>query len=327
MIKTQSIWLKNIGIKQKSKLLMNKCRSNSFIIALSLLILSSTLSLHSQNKDPVTGAEARMKSWDQHVKLKNSSPYKDLKWRVAGPEFMSGRIETIASHTDEPFTIYAGAGSGSLWKSINHGTTWESIFDDQPTFAMGCIAIAPSDPDILWLGTGEVLMARSSYSGLGVFKSDDAGKTWQHMGLEGSYHVPRIVIDPMNPDIVYAAALGHNYTFNEERGIYKTTDGGVTWDMIFYISEKIGVMELIMDPSDHMTLYATSWERERKAWNINVAGEGNRIYKTTDGGKTWKQLSRGIEGGDFIGRIGLSISPANPNVIYALRHNTTRDTS
>ena len=306
---------------------MKRKPCNPFIIIVFFLISVSVFSLHAQMIEPVLGPEARMLSWDQHVRLRDNSPYKELKWRVSGPEFMGGRIETIASHPDEPFTIYAGAGSGSLWKSVNHGTTWKSIFDDQATFAMGCIAIAPSDPDILWLGTGEVLMARSSYSGLGVYKSDDAGKTWQHMGLEGSYHVPRIVIDPLNPDVVYVAALGHNYTFNEERGIYKTIDGGVTWEKIFYISEKIGVMELVMDPSDHMTLYATSWERERKAWNIDVTGEGNRIYKTTDGGKNWKQLSRGIEGGDFIGRIGLSISPANPNVIYALRHNTTRDTS
>ena len=302
---------------------MKKSISNSLIISLSLLIMGSALSLNSQNREPVRGHEARMKSWDQHVKLKTDSPYKDLKWRVAGPEFMGGRIETLASHPDNPSTIYVGAGSGSLWKSINHGTTWKSIFDDQPTFAMGCIAIAPSDPDVLWLGTGEVLMARSSYSGLGVFKSVDAGETWQHMGLEGSYHVPRIVIDPQNPDVVYAAAQGHNYSFNPERGIYKTTDGGLTWEKIFFISEKIGVIELVMDPSDHLTLYATTWERERKAWNIDVTGEGNAIYKTTDGGKNWKQLSRGIEGGDFIGRIGLAISPANPNVIYALRHNTT----
>ncbi len=306
---------------------MKKSTYYSIFISLVLLLMGSTLFLHSQSIEPVMGPDARMSSWDQHLNLKTNSPYKDLKWRVVGPEFMGGRIETIASHPDEPFTIYAGAGSGSLWKSVNHGTTWKSIFDDQPTFAMGCITIAPSNPDILWLGTGEVLMARSSYSGLGVFKSEDAGKSWQHMGLEGSYHVPRIVIDPQNPDVVYASALGHNYTFNPERGIYKTTDGGATWEKIFFISEKVGVMELVMDPSDHLILYATTWERERKAWNIDVTGEGNAIYKTTDGGENWKQLSNGIEGGDFIGRIGLSISPADPNVIYALRHNTTRDTS
>ena len=302
---------------------MKKYIFNPFIISLSILILGSTLSLYSQSEKPIMGPEARIKSWEQHVKLKTESSYKDLKWRVAGPEFMGGRIETITCHPDDPFTIYVGVGSGNLWKTVNHGTTWEPIFDDQPTSAIGCVAIAPSDPDILWVGTGEVLMARSSYSGLGVFKSEDAGKSWQHMGLEGSYHVPRIVIDPENPDIVYAAALGHNYTYNEERGIYKTMDGGKSWEKVFYISDNVGVVELLMDPSDNLTLYAVTWERDRKAWRNDIAGKGSGIYKTNDGGKNWKRLTNGIPSTDHVGRIGLAIAPTNPNVIYAIMDNQT----
>lgn len=217
---------------------MKTIRFSTVFIVLLLVLLVPFSNSFAQNEKPVMGPEARMQSWDQHMKLKSESTFKNLKWRVAGPEFMSGRIETIACHPDEPNTIYIGAGSGSLWKSENHGTTWKPIFDDQATFAMGCVAIAPSNPDILWLGTGEVLMARSSYSGTGIYKSEDAGKSWQHMGLEGTYHIPKIVIDPENPDIVYATSMGHNYTDNIERGIYKTIDGGKSWKMIFYVSKR-----------------------------------------------------------------------------------------
>ncbi|MFW6136637.1 MAG: WD40/YVTN/BNR-like repeat-containing protein [Candidatus Aminicenantaceae bacterium] len=295
------------------------------VVSLSILLLAPTVFLHPQIEKPVMGPEARMKSWEQHMKLKAVSPYKDLKWRAAGPEFMGGRVETIACHPDDPFTIYVGAGSGNLWKTVNHGTTWDPIFDDQPVFAMGCVAIAPSDPNVLWAGTGEVLMARSSYAGLGVFKSADAGKTWRHMGLEGAYHVPRIVIDPEDPDIVYAAALGRNYTYNEERGVYKTTNGGKTWEKILYISERIGVVELVMDPSDNQTLYAVTWERDRKAWNNVIAGKGSGIYKTIDGGKNWKRLSNGIPVHDYVGRFGLAIAPTNPDVLYAILDNQKPD--
>jgi photosystem II stability/assembly factor-like uncharacterized protein len=265
--------------------------------------------------------EFRAKSWQHHLELKKISPYKDLKWRTVGPEFMSGRIETIAGHPDQPNTLYVGAGSGNLWKTVNNGTTWKPIFDDQSTAAMGCIAIAPSDPAILWLGTGEVLMARSSFAGTGVFKSIDAGETWQHMGLMGTNHIPRIVIDPKNPEVVYAASIGRNYGPNKERGVYKTINGGKTWDKILFISENVGVVEIVMDPSDNQTLLAVAWERERKAWNNKVNGKGSGIYKTTDGGKKWKQIKKGIPKGNHVGRFGLSFSQSNPNIVYAIVDN------
>ncbi|MEZ5012224.1 MAG: hypothetical protein R2744_11870 [Bacteroidales bacterium] len=273
------------------------------------------------------GPDARLKSWQQHQKLKSESVYKDLSWRVAGPEFIGGRIESVAVHPDNPFTIYAGAGSGSLWKTVNNGTTWEPIFDDQPTFAIGSVAIAPSDPDVIWVGTGEVLMARSSYSGLGVFRSEDAGKSWQNMGLEGTYHIPKIVIDPEKNETVYVAALGHNYTYNEERGVYKTIDGGKNWEKVLYLGDKIGIIDLVMDPADNLTLYAVAWERERKAWRNDIAGKGSGIYRTNDGGKTWKRLANGIPVGEHVGRIGLAIAPTNANVIYALIDNQQPDST
>lgn len=287
----------------------------------SIILLFSSTYLGGQSAQALLGHEARQISWEKHLQLKENSIYKDLEWRVAGPESMGGRIESIAIHPDDPNTIYTGAGSGSIWKSINHGTTWKPIFDDQSTFAIGCITIAPSNKDILWVGTGEVLMARSTYSGTGVFKSTDAGETWQHMGLPGTYHVPRIVINPNNPDIVYVAAQGHNYTFNEERGVFKTTDGGLSWEKVLYINEKVGAIELVMDPEDNNTLYAVSWERDRKAWNNIISGEESGIYKTTDAGANWTRLKGGLPSGANIGRMGIAIAPSNPNVLYAIVDN------
>ncbi|UCE41436.1 MAG: hypothetical protein JSV17_00125 [Candidatus Aminicenantes bacterium] len=272
-------------------------------------------------QDNATSVEERMNAWEHHCKLKEESPFKDLKWRVVGPEFCGGRIEAIACHPDEPYTVYVGAGSGNLWKTKNNGTTWEPIFENESTFAIGCVTIAPSDPDIVWVGTGEVLMARSSYAGTGVFKSTDAGKTWQNMGLYDSHHVPQIVIDPENPDVVYVAALGHNYGYNEERGVYKTMDGGKTWEKVLYISEKAGIVEIVMDPSDNKTLYAAAWERDRKAWDNVICGEGSGLYKTTDAGRTWQRLTEGLPIGENVGRFGLAIAPSNPNVVYALLDN------
>jgi len=210
---------------------MKKCRI--------FFLITITGAMTLQAAGQATSPKARMESWAHHQRLKAESPFEGLKWRAVGPELQGGRIEAIACHPDEPFTLYLGPGAGNLWKSVNNGTTWEPIFEDQSTFAIGCIAIAPSDPDIVWVGTGEVLMARSSYSGTGIFKSMDGGKTWQNMGLHDSHHIPRVVIDPKDPDIVYAAALGHLYGFNQERGLFKTIDGGKTWEKVLYISDRV----------------------------------------------------------------------------------------
>jgi len=272
-------------------------------------------------QDNATPPEIRLKSWENHQRLKEESPFGNLIWRSVGPEFCGGRIEAIACHPDEPYTFYVGAGSGNLWKTVNNGTTWEPIFENESTFAIGCVTIAPSDPKILWIGTGEVLMARSSYAGTGVFKSTDAGKTWQNMGLHDSHHVSQIVIDPKNPNVVYAASLGRNYGPNQERGVFKTTDGGRNWEKVLYISEHVGIVELEMDPSDNKTMYAAAWERERKAWNNIAFGEGSGLYKTTDAGKTWKRLTKGLPAGEYAGRFGLAIAPSDPKIIYALLDN------
>ncbi|UCH98069.1 MAG: glycosyl hydrolase, partial [Candidatus Aminicenantes bacterium] len=290
---------------------------NNILISFSLCFLCFNFLYSSEYKETTPA----LQSFEAHVQLKNESIFKHLKWRCVGPEFQGGRISSIAVHPRNPFIIYVSAGSGNLWKTINNGTTWEPVFDNQSTFAIGDIAISPSHPNVLWVGTGEDLMARSSYAGTGVFKSTDAGKTWQNMGLHDSHHIGRIVIHPQNPDIVYAAAMGHQYTFNEERGLFKTTDGGKTWEKVLDINEKVGVTEVVLDPADSNIILAAAWERDRKPWNNFESGPGSGIYKSSDAGKTWKKLTNGFPEGKYVGRIGLAIAASNPNVIYALLDN------
>ena len=290
------------------------------IFFINLNLLSSSDDINNPQTGP-TDPVTRIKSWKHHVKLKNESIFKNLKWRVVGPQFMGGRISSIACPPGYNFTIYVGVGAGNVWKTVNNSTTWEPIFENESTFTIGDIALSRSNLNIVWIGTGEALMARSSFAGTGVFKSTDGGKTWQNMGLNDTHHIGKVVIDPQNPDVVYVAALGHQYTFNDERGIFKTINGGKSWDKVLYISDKVGAVEVVMDPSDNRILYAALWERDRKAWNNMESGEESGIYKTTDAGLTWKRLTKGFPVGKHVGRIGLDVSVSNPNVLYALVDN------
>ena len=270
-----------------------------------------------------TDAKTRLTSWDRHLRLKAESPFKDLAWRAVGPAFCGGRIQSLAVHPARPYTLYVGVGSGNVWKSDNNGLTWTPIFENESTFTIGEIAIAPSDPDIVWVGTGEILMARSSYAGTGVFKSTDGGKTWANMGLHDSQHIGRVLIDPKDANTVYVAAIGHNFSTNAERGLFKTTDGGTTWSKILYVNERVGVIDAEMDPVDRNILYAAAWERDRKPWGHIVAGAGSGFYKSTDAGKSWRKITRGLPDGKDLGRIGVEIAPSNPQVLYILLDNET----
>jgi photosystem II stability/assembly factor-like uncharacterized protein len=207
----------------------------------------------------------RMKSWAQHVKLREESIFKDLKWLPVGPRIQGGKIESIWSPRGHKSTIYAGVGSGNLWKTVNNGTTWKPVFENESTFSVAVVTVSDNDPNLVWVGTGEPHMARSSFAGTGVFKSTDGAKTWKHMGLVDTHHIGRVLIDPEDSNVVYVAALGHQYTHNKARGLFKTTDGGKTWQKSLYISEKVGVVEVAMDPSDNKTLYAIAWERDLEA--------------------------------------------------------------
>jgi len=294
-----------------------------WFLSISLLNVNVSWAQHAgdDSHNGPTDQVRRMKSWEHHIKLKNESIFRDLKWRAVGPKFQGGRIESIACPAGYTSTIYVGVGSGNVWKTVNNGTTWEAIFEHESTFTIGDIEVSKSNPEVVWVGTGENLMARSSFAGTGVFKSIDGGKTWQDMGLHDTHHIGRVVIHPDDPDIVYVAAIGHQYSFNEERGLFKTTDGGETWDKILYTSDEVGVVDVAMDPSDNQILYASTWRANRKAWNFVGRGEECGIYKTTDGGETWKRLTDGFPVGERVGRIGLDISPSNPNVVYAIIAN------
>jgi photosystem II stability/assembly factor-like uncharacterized protein len=224
-------------------------------------------------------------------------------------------------------TIYAATGSGGLWKSVNAGISWDPIFDDQSVISIGDVQVAPSDPNIVWVGTGEANNSRSTYWGDGVYKSTDAGETWTNMGLPESHHVGGILIHPANPDIVYVAALGHLYSENSERGLYKTTNGGRSWNKVLGIRDHgkdMGVVDVVMDPRDPDVLYAATYDKVRRPWTFNEGGPGSRIYKTTDGGRNWTILENGLPGG-MLGRIGLSIAASQPNTIYATIEDTNSD--
>lgn len=272
--------------------------------------------------DP-TSAEARLASWQQHVEMRDGSLMRNLRWRAVGPRMQGGRVEAIAVDPTDKATVYLGVGAGNLWKTENAGTTWKPIFERESTFTIGDVAVAPSDPDTVWVGTGEVLMARSSFAGTGVFKSTDAGATWRHMGLTDSHHIAKVIVHPDNPDVVWVAVIGHLYSFNEERGVFKTTDGGQSWQRVLYVDERSGAIDLVVDPSDPDILYASTWERSRRAWGHTMSGPGSGIHKSTDGGQTWRRLEGGFPAGENVGRIGLAVAPSAPNVLYALLDNRT----
>lgn len=267
----------------------------------------------------------RDEAWKLHVELRSSSQFHDLEWRSVGPRKQGGRIESIAIHPENTSTIYVGVGSGNLWKSINNGLTWKPIFENESSFSIGDVAIAPSNQDILWVGTGEELMARSSFAGTGVFKSTDGGESWSNMGLEDTHHIGRVLVHPENPEIVYVAAIGHLYSDNEQRGVFKTTDGGATWKRVLYLDAKTGAFDLELDPTNPDTLYATTWQHERKAWGHEAYGPGCRVYKSIDGGEEWKQLTNGLPTGEDVGRIAIHVAPSNPAVLYALMDRRDAD--
>lgn len=242
----------------------------------------------------------------------------NLKWRELGPAITGGRVDDIAVVENDPNIVYVGIASGGVWRTTNGGTTWEPIFDNEGVSTIGAVTVAPSDPSIIWVGTGEPNNRQSSSWGNGVYKSTDGGKSWTNIGLKDSHHIGRIVIHPTNPDVVYVAALGHLWGPNKERGLFKTTDGGKTWINVLFIDEDTGVVDLVMDPHSPDTLYAAAYERRRTVFGFNGGGPRSGLYKTTDGGTTWKKLTKGLPGDGDVGRIGLAIYRKNPSIVYAL---------
>ncbi len=292
----------------------------------SALCLAGVSLLLSAQAPPPPDPNLRLEAFEQLVAMRTASPFKDLKWQFLGPTNISGRVTDVAVATPrgKTYTIYAATATGGVWKTDNEGVTWENVFDQAASTSIGAIALAPSNQSIVWVGTGEANIFRSSAAGTGIFKSTDAGRTWQYMGLAATNTIARIVVHPTNPDIVFVAASGHEWTDNEERGVYKTTDGGKTWDRVLYVSPKTGAIDLRMDPSDPETLYASTWQRVRRKWNDprNEADcTGSGIHKTTDGGRTWTAINTGLPPAQSRGRIGLDVARSKPGVVYAFVDN------
>ena len=237
--------------------------------------------------------------------------------RLIGPAVTGGRVHDVEALAHDPSTIFVASASGGLWKTTNRGQTWRNVFSDQAVSTFGDVAIAPSDPNVLYTGTGEQNNRQSSSWGDGVYRSDDGGETWRHLGLVETRHVGKVLVHPGDPDIAYVAALGNLWRGNEERGVYRTRDGGRTWERVLYLDEFTGAVDLVMNPQDPRILYAATYQRLRRTWGFNGGGPGSGIHRSVDGGDSWRELTNGIPVGDK-GRIGLAISESNPLVLNAL---------
>ncbi len=300
----------------------------STVVTLSPILFAALLSapLFAQDPGEETSPKDRHRWYDNHVAMQDQSLFKNLNWQFLGPTNISGRMTDVAvvEPKGKNYAIYAAGASGGVWRTVNEGTTWEPVFQHATSTSVGDVTLAPSDPNIIWIGTGESNIFRSSMAGAGVYKSVDAGENWQYMGLGGTHTIPRIVVHPTNPDIVYVAASGHEWTKNEERGLYKSTNGGESWEKILYMDEETGAIDLVMHPTDPDTLYVATWQRVREKWN-DPRNEphygGSAIYKTSDAGVTWNEVTNGLPEPRFRGRIGIDIAASNPDVLYAFVDN------
>jgi photosystem II stability/assembly factor-like uncharacterized protein len=291
----------------------------SLIIILHLL---SSVLVIAQSIQP-TPADERLKGIAKRKELEEKSLLKNVKFRNVGPTIMSGRAVDVEVNPDDPTQFYVAYASGGLWYTGNNGQSFTPVFDKEDVITIGDVAVDWKQHSI-WIGTGEANSSRSSYSGVGLYQSSDSGKTWNYKGLGESHHIGKVLLHPSQPNTVFVAALGHLYSPNKERGVYKTTDGGKTWKLTLFVDENTGAVDLAMDESNPNVLYAAMWHRERRAWNLIESGASTGIYKSTDGGDTWTNITKdgsGFPKGEGLGRIGLALFPKNPNIIYAVLDN------
>ncbi|MEK7381208.1 MAG: glycosyl hydrolase, partial [Gemmatimonadota bacterium] len=240
-----------------------------------------------------------------------------VKWRSIGP-FRGGRSVASTGVVGDPKTYYMGTTGGGLWKTGNMGISWHNVSDGYfRTGSVGAVAVAPSDPNVVYVGMGEAAVRGvMTHSGDGVYRSTDAGKTWRSIGLEATRHIARIVVNPSNPDVVYVAAQGALYGPSAERGVYKSSDGGTTWKRVLYVDERTGAVELSLDPTNPRILYAAMWEHGRLPWKIISGGPGSGLYKSTDSGESWERMTEGLP--REMGKMAIAVSPSNPDKVYAL---------
>ncbi len=289
---------------------MNTTRCGAAVLLAAMFALGTP----DVSRAQATTAAERATSWTAHRALAESSWFRGLAWRAVGPVKIGARIEAIAIPPGNTGTIYAGVGSGNLWKTVNNGLTWRPIFEHESAFAIGDVTVSRSKPSVVWVGTGEAQprYAGYAYPGTGVFKSVNDGETWTNMGLGDTHHIGKVIIHPTNPNIVYVAAMGRQWTTNRDRGVFRTTDGGAHWQHVLSLNDSTGVIDLAMDPVDPNTLYAWGWQIE--------AGTQGGLFKSRNGGRTWRHITRGLPSG-LLGRAGIDIAAASPNVLYLYLDN------
>ncbi|MGA9506217.1 MAG: hypothetical protein WBV31_17375, partial [Terriglobales bacterium] len=245
--------------------------------------------------------------------------FRELHWRLIGP-FRGGRTVAISGVPGQQNVFYMAPNNGGVWKSTDYGRTWTPIFDDQPTGSIGALAVAPSDPNTIYVGSGEGLRRPDLSVGNGVYKSSDGGRTWQHLDLQDAQQIASIIVDPKDANRVFVAAQGHPYGPNEQRGIFRSLNGGRTWEKVLYKDENAGGMDLVFDPRNSQVIFASLWASRRPPWTTGGGydGPGSGLYKSSDGGSSWRQLTRGLPGAtEGIGRIGPTVSPSDPDRMYA----------
>src|SRR5690348_6760107 len=242
--------------------------------------------------------------------------YQDLHWRMIGP-FRGGRTRAVAGIAGQPNVFYVGAVDGGVWKSDDYGRTWHPIFDDQPTQSIGAIGVSPSNPDIVYVGSGEGLQRPDLSVGDGIYKSTDAGKTWVHLGLRDGQQIPALAVDPHNPNRIFAAVLGHPYGANAERGVFRSTDGGATWQKVLYVDENTGGSDVEIDPSNPDIVYASLWEAQQGPWEDGhyYGGTKGGLFKSTDGGNTWHHLTKGLP--ENLTQINVAVAASQPSRLFA----------
>lgn len=292
--------------------------SNRATILLALAFVVAHASARPAPEAPPAEA-ARWEAWRTHEALERSSPFHGLAWRSIGPTVQGGRVVDVESIPGAPYGFYVAYATGGVWKTTNNGVTFEPLSDALATMVVGDIAVDPSAPQRLWVGTGEPNSSRSSYGGLGIYRSDDGGRTFAHKGLAQTDRIGRVVVDPRDGDHVCVAALGRLYTTGGERGVFCTRDGGGTWrNTLPPANAWTGAVDLVVDPRDPDVMYAATWERSRAPWNFVEAGRGSGVHKSVDGGETWTRLEGNLPSNDRIGRIGLALAASNPDIVYAV---------
>lgn len=290
---------------------------------MSFLLILSFLRMEAQIK-PTTSDE-RLKSIEQRKSLSKQSLLNKVSFRNVGPSVMSGRVVDVEVNPVDPTEMYVAYATGGLWHSVNNGQSFIPVFDSTDIITIGDIAVNWTNR-IIWVGTGEVNSSRSTYAGLGVYKSANNGKSWDYLGLPESHHIGKIQLHPTDPNIAWVSALGHLYSPNKDRGVFKTTDGGKSWKHTLFVDENTGSIDMEVNPQNPNELYAAFWYRTRSAWNFEESGKTSGIYKSTNGGDNWQLISTdnsGFPTGNGVGRIGLAVYPKNPSVIYAVVDNNT----